>query len=96
MIKFVLIGFLFLVFIVLWMLIEKGPTRFVKMITDLNSAHGWLNSLLVFSAATASNREAEFIDETLPEQQKLTRLLRALLIVGFLLSAVWILLFWKN
>jgi hypothetical protein len=92
MIEFALIILMLPIFVFLWKFIEKGPALFAKMADLLqkqNSMAAWLNSLLLFSATTPDNREAEFIDEPLPEQRKLIRLLRALLIIGFLLFAVY-------
>jgi len=92
MIQFALIFLMLLIFVFLWTFIEKGPALFAKMLQHQNGMAGWLNSLLAFSATTTDNREAEFIDDQLPEQRKMIRLihlLRALLIISYVLFAIY-------
>jgi hypothetical protein len=94
MIELALIIPLLLLFVYLWRFAEKCPALFAKMLQQQNAMAEWLNTLLVFSATTTGNREAEFIDDRLPEQRKLARLIplfRALLIVSyFLFAAYWL------
>jgi len=89
--KLALIVPLLLLLIYLWKLAEKSPALFAKMLQQRNAMAAWLNTLLVFSATTPDNREAEFIDDRLPEQRRLIRVLRALLIVSYFLLTIYLL-----
>ena len=92
--KLALIIPLLLLLVYLWKLAEKSPALFAKMLQQQNGMAEWLNSLPIFSATTANNREAEFIDGPLPEQRKLIRVLRALLIISYFLLTVYLLGKW--
>jgi len=82
------------VFVLLWRFVEKCPELLARISSRLQKQHEpgeWFEWLLVFSAATTKNREAEFIDNRPLERRKLIRLLRALLIISYFLFAVYVL-----
>jgi hypothetical protein len=74
--------------------VEKCPALLASISHRLQKqpqAGDWFEWLLVFSAATAQNREAEFIDNRPLPSRQLIRLLRALLIFSYFLFAVYML-----
>jgi hypothetical protein len=82
------------VFALLWRLAEKCPELLARISSRWQKQHDpgdWFEWLLVFSATTTQNREAEFIDNRPLARRKLIRLLRALLIISYFLFAVYML-----
>jgi hypothetical protein len=94
MIEWVLIIVALPVFVLLWRFVEKCPELLARISSRLQKHHqlgDWFEWVLVFSAATTQNREAEFIDNRPLASRKLIRLLRALLIFSYFLFAVYML-----
>lgn len=77
-----------LLFILLWKIIGKCPALFAEIINWIRQARPRDAMLLVFSAATANNREAEFVDERAVSGRRLVRLLRTLLAISYLLLVI--------
>lgn len=75
LIKTIILILLFGVFIALWRLIGKHPESIIKMFPFINKRIDWKisnieNNLHIFSAETLTGKEAEFINERLPEKNK--------------------------
>jgi hypothetical protein len=84
-----------LAFPILWSLTRKCP-RVVRLLAArcVNWSRGEydadLNRSPVYSAETPSGREAEFIDDRLPQEHKIVFLLRAVLVTVYFLAAVYL------
>ncbi len=78
-------------FVFLWKFIEKCPGLFARISSQMQKRQLLETMLLVFSASTANNREAEFIDNRPLAGRRLIRRLRALLIFSYLLFAFYML-----
>ena len=78
------------VFIFFWQFIGKYPELFVKIFIYAQQQYPAKQILHVFSAETPNRKEAEFINESLPERQ-VTRFLRFALLILFSLITVYLL-----
>jgi len=77
-----------LLFVLLWRFIAYCPALFARTANWRRQAHPLDAMLFVFSAASTNNREAEFVDERAVSGRKLVRLLRALLLLSYLLFVI--------
>lgn len=77
-----------LLFVLLWKFMAKCPTLFSEIANWKRHEHHLDALLLVFSAATTNNREAEFVDEHSIAGRKLVWLLRAFLLISYLLLII--------
>ena len=68
-----------LAFFSLWWLIEKFPNACIKIFPYMKRRYLDEDTLHVFSAETSSGDEAEFIDEGLPEKNRIIRFFRIIL-----------------
>ena len=85
-------------FVLLWRLIGKAPNYIARILEHMrenatNSFPQELSQMLhVFSAETTSGTEAEFINEYLPENSKIVRFLRIVLIAIYLAGTTYAIL----
>lgn len=85
LIKAIIVILLFGIFIALWRLIGKHPESIIKMLPFIDKRIDGENILHVFSAETSIGKEAEFINERLPDKNKVIKFLRFLLLTFYIL-----------
>ncbi len=85
MIKAAVFILLFSIFITLWRLIGKHPESIIKMFPFIDKRINGEDVLSVFSAETPIGKEAEFINERLPDKNKVIKFFRFLLLTFYLL-----------
>jgi len=80
-----------LLFVWLWKFIESWPALFARTANWIRHAHPIDAMRFVFSAATANNREAEFVDDQPIAGRRLIRLFHALLVISYVLFVIYML-----
>lgn len=80
-----------LVFIFCWWFIGKRPELFVRIFPYAQKRYLTDETLHVFSAETPNGKEAELVNEGLPERDKVIRFFRLALLAVFLLIMVYLL-----
>ena len=84
---------LILIFIFLWWFIGKYPDVFVRIFPYMRERYLNVERLKVFSAETSNGDEAEFINENLPEKNKVIRFFRIVLSTMFFAIMIYLLFY---
>jgi hypothetical protein len=85
---------LFGVVVMLWRLIGKRPESILKLFPQIERRINGDNLMDVFSAETAQGKEAEFINQQLPERNKAIKFFRLLLLMLYMVAVVCLII-WK-
>ena len=80
-------------FFFLWWLIGKFPDTCMRIFPHIVKRYLEEDILHVFSAETSNGKEAEFINEGLPEKNKVIKFLRIILSLIFLLVIICLLFY---
>lgn len=83
---------LFGIVVLLWRYIGKRPEAILKFLPQIDKRIYEENLLDVFSAETARGKEAEFINQRLPERNKIVKFFRLLLLLFYMTAVICLIL----
>jgi len=90
MIKTITITSLVLSFVLFWYLIGKYPESIARVFPFMRNRIPSDQTLHVYSAETPDGKEAEFINDMLPERTKTIRFFRAILFTVYLFITIYL------
>ena len=79
-----------LIFVLIWLFISKYPNFILRLLPYMRNRFVNDQSVHVLSAETPNGKEAEFINEGLPEKNKIKHFFRAALILVYFIIMIYI------